>query len=193
MEAGEAVQHILEAFGNSVGIERMHGMPVMKVRKDDLPTIAHFIHTTPSLRGTLSMQWAVDMRPFHSAFRVFYLFALTAGDAWLVLETELAGDDRLYHSITPHLHAAKWYEREIRDMFGLIAQGHPDLRRLVRHEHWPKGTHPLKKDFSWDTVLERQQGQYAFRHIEGEGVLEVPVGPIHAGIIEPGHFRFSVV
>ncbi|HXH85850.1 MAG TPA: nickel-dependent hydrogenase large subunit, partial [Nitrospira sp.] len=42
------------------------------------------------------------------------------------------------------------------------------------------------------TVLERTQGQYAFRQIEGEGVFEVPVGPIHAGIIEPGHFRFSV-
>jgi Ni,Fe-hydrogenase III large subunit len=40
--------------------------------------------------------------------------------------------------------------------------------------------------------LERGQGQYAFRQIEGEGVFEVPVGPIHAGIIEPGHFRFSV-
>jgi Ni,Fe-hydrogenase III large subunit len=62
----------------------------------------------------------------------------------------------------------------------------------VRHEHWPKGTHPLKKDFRWDTVLERAQGEYAFRHIEGEGVFEVPVGPIHAGIIEPGYFRFSV-
>ncbi|MER3425374.1 MAG: NADH-quinone oxidoreductase subunit F, partial [Nitrospiraceae bacterium] len=52
--------------------------------------------------------------------------------------------------------------------------------------------HPLKKDFPWNTRLERQQGHYAFRHIEGEGVFEVPVGPIHAGIIEPGHFRFSV-
>ena len=77
-------------------------------------------------------------------------------------------------------------------MFGLIPVGHPDMRRLVRHEHWPKGSHPLKKDFRWDTVLERGQGQYAFRQIEGEGVFEVPVGPIHAGIIEPGHFRFSV-
>jgi hypothetical protein len=86
----------------------------------------------------------------------------------------------------------KWYEREIRDLFGLIPVGHPDLRRLVRHEHWPKGSHPLKKDFPWDRVLGRVQGEYAFRKIHGEGVFEVPVGPIHAGIIEPGHFRFSV-
>jgi Ni,Fe-hydrogenase III large subunit/Ni,Fe-hydrogenase III component G len=189
----EAVQRILEAFGHSIlNVERVHGIPVMQVPKDDLPTIAHFIHTAPSLRGALSMQWAVDMRPLRPVFHVYYLFSLTGGDAWLLLLTELVGDDRLYRSITPHIHAAKWYEREIRDMFGVIAVGHPDLRRLVRHEHWPKGTHPLKKDFPWNTMLERHQGQYAFRRIDGEGVFEVPVGPIHAGIIEPGHFRFSV-
>ncbi len=192
-DTSEAVRKIIEGFGSIVlNVETVHGLPVMKVPKEDLPTIAHFIHTAPSLRGTLSLQWAVDLRPGESRFQLYYLFSLKERGDWLVLLTELAGDDRLFHSITPHIHAAKWYEREIRDMFGLIAQGHPDLRRLVRHEHWPKGAHPLKKEFPWNTVLERHQGQYAFRHIEGEGVFEVPVGPIHAGIIEPGHFRFSV-
>ncbi len=192
-DTGEAVRKIMEGFGSIVlNMERVHDLPVVKVSKEDLPTLAHYIHTAPSLRGTLSLQWAVDLRPLQPVFRLYYLFTLAGGGAWVILLTELAGDDRLYRSITPHIHAAKWYEREIRDMFGLIAQGHPDLRRLVRHEHWPKGTHPLKKEFPWNTVLDRRQGEYAFRHIEGEGVFEIPVGPIHAGIIEPGHFRFSV-
>lgn len=192
-DTSEAVRKIIEGFGNTVvNVEHVHGLPVVKVPKEDLPAIAHFIHNVPSLRGTLSLQWAADLRPLQPVFRLDYLFALASGGDWLILQTELAGDDRLYRSITPHIYAAKWYEREIRDMFGLIAQGHPDLRRLVRHEHWPKGSHPLKKEFPWNTVMERHQGQYAFRHIEGEGVFEVPVGPIHAGIIEPGHFRFSV-
>lgn len=192
-DADEAVQKILEGFGGIVlNVEHARGLPVVKVAKEDLPTIAHYIHTASSLRGTLSLQWAVDLRPLQPGFRLYYLFSLADDGSWVILSTELAADDRLYRSITPHIHAAKWYEREIRDLFGLIAGGHPDLRRLVRHEHWPKGTHPLKKDFAWDTVLQREQGQYAFRHIEGEGVFEVPVGPIHAGIIEPGHFRFSV-
>lgn len=192
-DTSDAVRKISEGFGSIVlHVERVHGLPVVTVPKADLPTIAHFIHTAPSLRGTLSLQWGVDLRPGERRFQLYYLFSLKERGDWLVLLTELAGDDRLFHSITPHIHAAKWYEREIRDMFGLIAQGHPDLRRLVRHEHWPKGAHPLKKDFPWNTVMERQQGEYAFRRIEGEGVFEVPVGPIHAGIIEPGHFRFSV-
>jgi Ni,Fe-hydrogenase III large subunit/Ni,Fe-hydrogenase III component G len=169
-----------------------HDTPVFRLKKDDVPVVAHYVHTHPSLRGTLSLLWAVDRRPHTACYELFYLFTLAERRDWLLLSTELRDDDRFFHSITPHVHAAQWYEREIRDMFGLIPIGHPDLRRLVRHEHWPKGTHPLKKDFRWDAILKREQGEYAFRRIEGEGVFEVPVGPIHAGIIEPGHFRFSV-
>lgn len=163
-----------------------------RVPKHLLPAVSHYIHTQPSLRGRLTLVWACDDRPVRDSYGLYYLFTLEASHHWVVLSAELAGGDRLFPSITPHIHAAQWYEREIRDMFGLIPQGHPDLRRLVRHEHWPKGTHPLQKTFSWNSVLERQQGEYRFHHIEGEGVFEVPVGPIHAGIIESGHFRFSV-
>ena len=162
------------------------------VPKELLPSITCYIHTQPGLLGRLTLLWAVDHRPVHDTYGLHYLFTLEASHHWVVLSTEFGGNDGLFPSITPHIHAAKWYEREIRDMFGLIPHGHPDLRRLIRHEHWPKGAHPLKKDFPWDRVLGRQQGEHHFRRIEGEGVFEVPVGPIHAGIIEPGHFRFSV-
>jgi Ni,Fe-hydrogenase III large subunit/Ni,Fe-hydrogenase III component G len=187
------IDQLREAFGRTItDVSAVHGIPIARMSKDDVPLVAHYLHTHPKLRGTLSLLWGVDHRPREARYELFYLFTMAERKDWLVLSSDQPGDDRLYRSITPHIHAAKWYEREIRDMFGLIAQGHPDLRRLVRHEHWPKGAHPLKKDFAWDTVLQRQQGEYMFRHIEGEGVFEVPVGPIHAGIIEPGHFRFSV-
>jgi Ni,Fe-hydrogenase III large subunit/Ni,Fe-hydrogenase III component G len=187
------VEKLRAAFGETIAdVAILHGIPLVRVGKADVPLVAHYIHTHPELQGTLSLLWVVDHRPREKRYELFYLFTLADPREWLLLATDLLDEDRLFPSITPHIHAAQWYEREIRDMFGLVAKGHPDLRRLVRHEHWPKGTHPLKKDFLWNTVLERQQGQYAFRHIEGEGVFEVPVGPIHAGIIEPGHFRFSV-
>jgi len=187
------VEKLRAAFGKTIAdVVILHGIPLVRVGKADVPLVVHYLHTHPELQGTLSLLWAVDHRSREKRYELCYLFALAEPRQWLLLATDLLGEDRLFPSITPHIHAAKWYEREIRDMFGLIAKGHPDLRRLVRHEHWPKGTHPLKKDFPWNTVLERQQGQYAFRHIEGEGVFEVPVGPIHAGVIEPGHFRFSM-
>lgn len=168
------------------------GGALVRYRTDKirLPELARFLHG--KLRGRLALLFAVDCRPLAEKYELQYLFALDSGRLWLLLTVDMPGQDRLFTSITPSIHAAQWYEREIRDLFGLIPQGHPDLRRLVRHEHWPKGTHPLKKDFAWDQVLARHQGDYRFRHIEGEGVFEVPVGPIHAGIIEPGHFRFSV-
>ena len=192
-DAMRLVDRLKGAFGAAIREEgAVHGTPLVRVGKEDLPTVAHYVHTHPELRGVLSLLWAVDHRPREARYELNYLFTLSEHRHWLLLQSDLLGEDRLFRSITPHIHAAQWYEREIRDMFGLIPVGHPDMRRLVRHEHWPKGTHPLKKDFKWDAVLGREQGQYAFRHIEGEGVFEVPVGPIHAGIIEPGHFRFSV-
>jgi NADH:ubiquinone oxidoreductase subunit D len=64
---------------------------------------------------------------------------------------------------------------------------------LVHHENVPKQTYPLRKDFAWNTKMAYADEPYPMHHVEGEGVYEIPVGPIHAGIIEPGHFRFNVV
>jgi len=192
-DARTAVALLQQAFPSAVvGIGEVYGTSLVRLQADQVPLVAHYLHTKPDLRGSLSLLWAVDHRPRAARYELLYLFTLEEHRDWIVLATELLGNSRQFRSITPVIHAAKWYEREIRDMFGLIPIGHPDMRRLVRHEHWPKGTHPLNKDFPWDTVLKRAQGQYAFRTIEGEGVFQVPVGPIHAGIIEPGHFRFSV-
>lgn len=189
----EIIKEIIKTFKDQIlDSERIRGIPVLYFEKEEIPEIAAYIHKTPSLRGTLSMQWAADLRPMRPACRIYYLFSLESGGEWVILATDLPEEDRLFSSITPRIHAAKWYEREIRDMFGLIPVGHPDQRRLVRHEQWPKGTHSLKKDFSWHTVMNREEGTYAYRQIKGDGVFEVPVGPIHAGIIESGHFRFSV-
>jgi Ni,Fe-hydrogenase III large subunit len=79
-------------------------------------------------------------------------------------------------------------------MFGLTAVGHPDPRRLVLHDDWPQGVHPLRKDFDVTTSVPRVEGhRHQFHDLHGEGWVEIPVGPIHAGVIEPGHFRFAAV
>jgi Ni,Fe-hydrogenase III large subunit len=88
-------------------------------------------------------------------------------------------------SITP---AAAWYERELHDLYGIEIEGHPNLQPLVFHESWPSSVHPR-----FDASAHPVCGEYRFLEVRGDGVCEVPVGPVHAGIIEPGHFRFSVV
>lgn len=95
-----------------------------------------------------------------------------------------------YETLTKLVPAAAWFEREIKDMFGIIPKGHPDPRPLVLHENFPEGFFPLRKVVR-KNQQERGTREYKMRTSDGEGLFEVPVGPIHAGIIEPGHFRFS--
>src|SRR5699024_4740782 len=85
------------------------------------------------------------------------------------------------------------FEREMTDLFGITATDHPLPRRLVRHFHWPRGWHPMRDDAGSPPTFGDVDGPYPFRTVEGAGVYEIPVGPVHAGMIEPGHFRFSVV
>jgi hypothetical protein len=95
-------------------------------------------------------------------------------------------------SLTNAVHAVNWQEREIQDLFGIKLIGHPNPNRCVLHDDWPE-VWPLRKDFDARAKLPPFSGvRHKFRPVEGEGVFQVPVGPVHAGIIEPGHFLFSV-
>lgn len=83
------------------------------------------------------------------------------------------------------------FEREMADLFGVELVGHPKPRRLVRHAHWPHAWHPMRHDAGAAPGFETA-GRFPFVTVTGPGVYEIPVGPVHAGLIEPGHFRFSV-
>ncbi|WP_424719713.1 NADH-quinone oxidoreductase subunit C [Methanoregula sp.] len=100
-------------------------------------------------------------------------------------------------SIAGTFPAASWFERECRDGFGIEFPDAFDTRRLFLHESYPSGFHPLEKSFRNGKIETVQsvdaEDEYPFRPVHGEGVYQVPVGPVHAGIIEPGHFRFSVI
>jgi Ni,Fe-hydrogenase III large subunit len=85
------------------------------------------------------------------------------------------------------------FEREMQDLFGIVPVDHPLPRRLVLHQHWPDGWHPMRHDAGPPPAFGSTDEPYPFLTVAGPGVYEIPVGPIHAGLIEPGHFRFSVV
>ena len=92
--------------------------------------------------------------------------------------------------------AANRSERHTQDMFGIHFAGHPDKRRWTRHQAWDKHSHPLRKDFPVQGEpqdITPPDMDYPFIQSHGAGVYEIPVGPVHAGIIEPGHFRFQAV
>jgi Ni,Fe-hydrogenase III large subunit len=109
------------------------------------------------------------------------------------LRADLPLAEPSYPSVARLVPAASWDEREAKDLFGMIPLGHPDPRRLVLHERWPAGYHPLRKDVPANVAPPLGDRRYVPFEAHGEGVYQLPVGPIHAGIIEPGHFRFSAV
>jgi Ni,Fe-hydrogenase III large subunit len=84
-------------------------------------------------------------------------------------------------------------QRATHDMLGLVADGAADKRSWLRHEAWPNDYFPLRRENSGAETFAVGDDRYAFVAVAGDGVHEIPVGPVHAGIIEPGHFRFSVV
>lgn len=136
--------------------------------------------------------FANDERELCGSFVIYYVFADRDAGKLLIIKTRIAPDRPEFQSICSIVHAAALYEREIQDMFGLKPVGHPDPKRLVFHGNWPTANYPLRKDFDTKRKPEWAREDIKFRCIEGEGVYEIPVGPVHAGIIEPGHFRFSV-
>ncbi|KUO70822.1 MAG: NADH dehydrogenase [Desulfosporosinus sp. BRH_c37] len=162
----------------------------LKTAKNELPILALKLHDWgfPLIQLT-----ATDERDIHGQFRLFYTFANDNEKFLMVVSVSIAETEPSFPSLTNKVPAAHWYEREIRDLFGLDPIGHPDKRCLAVHEDWPEELYPLRKDFRLDTEVLRTNGQFQYNKVEGEGVMKVPVGPIHAGIIEPGHFRFSAV
>ena len=122
-------------------------------------------HVAQLLRGGARLVSVFGSRGANGAPRVHYLVDNHQPE-YLAFEVPVEGAVASLTSITP---AAAWHERELHERYGVALQGHPDLRPLVDHAR--------------NSLLE----------VGGEGVCEVAVGPVHAGIIEPGHFRFSVM
>jgi Ni,Fe-hydrogenase III large subunit/Ni,Fe-hydrogenase III component G len=135
---------------------------------------------------------ADDRRREAGAFFVHYLFAHRA-DRWLVhASISVSPSNPEILSLAPFCYPASRFEREIFDLFGIRSIGHPDPRPLVKHAFWPAGEFPLRKDAHLPPFADDGQ-PFPFTEVSGEGVYEIPVGPVHAGVIEPGHFRFSVM
>jgi Ni,Fe-hydrogenase III large subunit len=103
----------------------------------------------------------------------------------IVVATNLCPNGR-FPSVARFHPPALRLERAIRDLFGLVPVGLPDQRPWLDHACWG-----IRSPLGAETVESETSGRYAFLTAEGEGLHQIAVGPVHAGIIEPGHFRFN--
>jgi Ni,Fe-hydrogenase III large subunit/Ni,Fe-hydrogenase III component G len=135
---------------------------------------------------------AADTRASRDDFTLAYVFAPPRLSPAVTVLVSVPTSTASFASLATRSFAASRFEREIHDLFGLIPLGHPDLRRLALHQYWPANYHPLRRDAVPRMDFVDAGEPFPFRRVEGEGIFEITVGPVHAGIIEPGHFRFSV-
>ena len=138
--------------------------------------------------GRLQSLWASRDRDGRDSVRVAY----TADQGVLVLSLALPEAEANYPGIEQWFPSASRMQRAVADLSGLRSTD-PDTRSWLRHAAWPASFHPLIESHTPPSSPIPVIDRYAFIPVEGDGVHEIPVGPVHAGIIEPGHFRFSVV
>ena len=138
----------------------------------------------------LGLACALDGRP---GLQAVYLFTAGPPDRRVELVVPLDKERPQVPSLASLSFPAGRFEREMKDLFGIEPVGHPLPRRLVLHQHWPDGWHPMRHDAGPPPEMVDDAAPFPFVQVQGPGVYEIPVGPVHAGLIEPGHFRFSVV
>ena len=117
---------------------------------------------------------------------VVRLTAVLANDASSQLEMLTTTVERSYPALTPECPQVHWFEREIAEQWDVRPEGHPWLKRIRFHGPYARGDDVFGRP--GEPIL---PGVTEFFRVEGEEVHEVAVGPVHAGVIEPGHFRFQ--
>src|SRR3990172_2683811 len=139
----------------------------------------------------LVAEWATDERGSGRGFGIYTCYSLDS--EYIIISCRIPLEDPTFPSLTKKFVPASRFERQMRSLMGVIPVVHPDPRPWIKHEDWPEDAYPLRKGFDPSRPMTRVKGEYPWIREEGEGVYEIPVGPVHAGIIEPGHFRFQAV
>lgn len=140
--------------------------------------------------GRLLALWGTPQA--HDPSSVIIRGALSTNLGVLVLELPPLRDGDYYPGLQEIFPAASRMQRAVFDLLG-IRSDDADTRPWVRHAAWSADTFPLRTDEPLPPPPAPVADAYEFVRVEGDGVHEIPVGPVHAGTIEPGHFRFSIV
>src|SRR5215468_7543698 len=140
--------------------------------------------------GKLVALWASDDRDRERGFTLRVL--LKDSDGLTLLEHSLPDEGARYPDLATIFPAANRMQRAAFDLTGVQCDA-DDQRPWLWQAAWPIDRFPLRRDFEASPKWEPGVEDYPFVRVAGDGVHEIPVGPVHAGIIEPGHFRFQVV
>ncbi|HCE46547.1 MAG TPA: hydrogenase [Lentisphaeria bacterium] len=160
--------------GETVKLERV---PVL-----DIEEFRETLVVLTGKNGRISSMFGMPVE--YNMIRIFAIVAKDLQGNLCLLSTEV-GDT--YKSFTPDCPQAHWFEREIAEQWGVIPAGHPWLKPIRFHKAYSEERDAWKRKADNEIL----PGVTDYYKVTGEEIHEVAVGPVHAGIIEPGHFRFQ--
>lgn len=153
----------------------MNPLDVIRLDLEPALTRQDWLSSTRELLNNGARPVAVFGSPINDGLRLWTAFAsASAGRLFLTSTIFGAGKPRAYDALSRDIPCMGYFECELYEQTGIVPEGHPWLRPVRTGDAWRKESEP-----------------YSFYRVEGEEIHEVGVGPVHAGIIEPGHFRFQ--
>lgn len=161
-------------------------------------TLAHATQDVPAPRALEAQGlscvhlFGTDDRAVQGTFGVHLVVRDDASQELLWISTELSPDAPVFHALTPEITAVNFAERALHDLLGIIPKGHPDLRRSVLHESFPEGWFPLRHDVPGDIAPPPASTPLVFPSVLGEGIVELPIGPVIGTGLDGAHVRVSV-
>lgn len=172
-----------------VNLENVHATAQVITGEVNAKTWSLAAATAHQLNYRLAAVWAQQLL---DSFKITVCLALPPH--YLLISTFVTDKKPQLDSWANIYPAANRLERHIHDLYGIVFLGSPDCRRWTRHQAWNENEFPLRRDYAASTQITSTlpDSDYPCNTIDGHSVCEIPVGPIHAGIIEPGHFRFHV-
>lgn len=168
------------------------GHDCLVCRPADLRDVCIWLVREP---GYIFATLVAEDRP-DSGITLSYVFHQRGAAHWVDVVVALAPQEALVPSISEHVHAADWHEREVEDLFGVHFEGHPRLGEFILHEDWPEGVNPMRRSFD-----ARQERDRAEQHATWEaptivtapGAFAMPIGPVFSDFAEAAHFQLETV
>jgi len=156
MDREAVLKNIKEKFGADL-VETIDKSPTrvyLEIKPEALVKIAN--HVFHDLGARFNIASGVDCR---THIEILYHFTLEDINLLVSLRVKLDHSRPEIETLATSFEAANWIERELNEMLGINFKGHPDMRRLLLPDEWPKGVYPLRRDYKeWDDKAIRGRG-----------------------------------
>ncbi|RJX26586.1 MAG: hydrogenase [Desulfurivibrio sp.] len=156
-----------------------------RIKRSDIPSLPFHVFRQELLQFAVNGGQIVHYFAYEDA-GVLMVLAIVRSDA--ALYAAAAEAPEAYHALTADCEKFHMFEREIAEQYGVRPYEHPWLKHVRYHANYRQREDVFGNDYRQDIP-----GNYDYFPVEGEAIHEVAVGPVHAGIIEPGHFRFQCI